>query len=157
MCTPNPRPFLLLHPPSFLLYTPPTADPIASSTATATADNQDNNLLQVMYAMEAAEATIKQQCRQSNREDCESRFVRAESEINEGMNVVQVSGTPTAVDNASNGISRLSSSSTMTSFSPGRSSMEGDYGNGLMPLTESNNPNSRMLKKDLVVRVHEHD
>ncbi|KAM1183031.1 hypothetical protein FF1_001402 [Malus domestica] len=32
----------------------------------------------------------------------------------------------------------------------GRSSIEGDYGNGLMPLTESNNLNSRMLKKDLV-------
>ncbi|KAM1055379.1 hypothetical protein ACFX13_029610 [Malus domestica] len=79
------------------------------------------------------------------------------SEINERMNVVQVSGAPTAVDNASNGISRLPSLSTMTSFSPGRSSMEGDYGNGLMPLTKLNNPNSRMLKKDLVVRVHEHD
>ncbi|KAM1150003.1 hypothetical protein EV1_030284 [Malus domestica] len=65
---PNPRPFHPPRPPSFLLYTPPTliytpliADPIASSTATATADNQDISLLQVMYAMEAAEATIKQQ------------------------------------------------------------------------------------------------
>ncbi|CAN6701706.1 unnamed protein product [Malus baccata var. baccata] len=66
------------------------------------------------------------------------------------MKVVRVFGTPTAADNASNGISRLSSPSTMTSLSPGRSSMEGDYGNGLMPLTESNNPNSRMLKMDLV-------
>ncbi|KAM2058197.1 hypothetical protein ACFX16_030794 [Malus domestica] len=66
------------------------------------------------------------------------------------MKVVRVFGTPTVADNASNGISRLSSPSTMTSLSPGRSSMEGDYRNGLMPLTESNNPNSRMLKKDLV-------
>ncbi|KAM1005565.1 hypothetical protein ACFX2A_002410 [Malus domestica] len=73
------------------------------------------------------------------------------------MKVVRVFGTPTAADNASNGISRLSSPSMMTSLSPGRSSMEGDYGNGLMPLIESNNPNSRMLKKDLVVRVHKHD
>ncbi|KAM1039575.1 hypothetical protein TB2_028504 [Malus domestica] len=73
------------------------------------------------------------------------------------MKVVRVSGTPTAADNASNGILRLSSPSTMTSLSPGRSSMEKDYRNGLMPLTESNNPNSIMLKNDLVVRVHEHN
>ncbi|KAM1269159.1 hypothetical protein FF1_001403 [Malus domestica] len=63
---PNPRPFLHPHPPSFLLYTPLTllytpliAYPIASSTTIATADNQDISLLQVMYAMEAVEATIK--------------------------------------------------------------------------------------------------
>ncbi|KAM1655289.1 hypothetical protein ACFX2K_007573 [Malus domestica] len=199
-----------------------TADPIASSTpttATTTADNQDSSLLQVMYAMEAAEATIKQQVEdnirlraqlehkilelhryklhesmaaqlppsaresldqahqvaapgvdnrierianhgssQQSRGESETRETQLSgSEINEGMKVVRVSGTPTAADNASNVISRLSSPSTMTSLSPGRSSTGGDYGNGLMPLTESNNPNSSMLKKDLVVRIHEHD
>ncbi|KAM1213291.1 hypothetical protein ACFX2G_004803 [Malus domestica] len=87
----------------------------------------------------------------------DNRIERIANHAAKSMKVVRVFGTSTAADNASNGISRLSSPSTMTSLSPGRSSMEGDYGNGLMPLTESNNPNSRMLKKDLVVRVHKHD
>ncbi|KAM1041501.1 hypothetical protein ACFX2I_030652 [Malus domestica] len=195
------------------------ADPIPSSTPTATPNNQDSSLIQVMNAMEAAEATIKQQVEenirlrnqlehkilelhryklqesmaaqlppsargsqdqahqvvdpgvdnrierianhgsaQHSRGESETRETQlGGGEINGGMKVVRVSGTPRAADNASSGISRLSSPSTTTSLSPGRSSTEGDYGNGLMPLTESNNPNSSMWKKDLVARVHEHE
>ncbi|VVA35442.1 PREDICTED: SORBI_3003G102400 [Prunus dulcis] len=204
------------------------ADPIRSSNNSTS--NQDGNLLQVMKAMEAAEATIKQQVEENIRlrtqlehkmlelhryklqesmptqmppsvdpwaqrlhgshdqahqpvahvdnqidrianpaqihRESETRETQlGSSEINGAMKVVRVSGNQVAAENASSGISRLSSPSTTTSLSPGRSSTEGEYdpqrvnfsGHGLMPLTERNNPSNSLWKKDLVVKVHEHE
>ncbi|KAM1400107.1 hypothetical protein ACFX2F_027429 [Malus domestica] len=137
-----------------------------------------------MYAMEAAEATIKQQVEYNIRlraqleykilelhrynlhESMAAQLPPSARESQDQAHQVAAADVDNRIERIANhGSSQQSRGESETretqlgssEINEGRSSMEGDYGNGLMPLTESNNPNSRMLKKDLVVRVHKHD
>ncbi|KAM1431263.1 hypothetical protein ACFX2I_047235 [Malus domestica] len=137
-----------------------------------------------MYAMEAAEATIKQQVEYNIRlraqleykilelhryklhESMAAQLPPSARESQDQAHQVAAAGVDNRIERIANhgssqqsrGVSETRETQLGSSeINEGRSSMEGDYGNGLMPLIESNNPNSRMLKKDLVVRVHKHD
>ncbi|KAM1261947.1 hypothetical protein ACFX13_027846 [Malus domestica] len=137
-----------------------------------------------MYAMEAADATIKQQVEYNIRlraqleykilelhryklhESMAAQLPPSARESQDQAHQVAAAGVDNRIERIANhGSSQQSRGESETretqlgssEINEGRSSMEGDYGNSLMPLTESNNPNSRMLKNDLVVRVHKHD
>ncbi|KAM1152042.1 hypothetical protein ACFX14_034619 [Malus domestica] len=137
-----------------------------------------------MYAMEAAEATIKQQVEYNIRlraqleykilelhryklhESMAAQLPPSARESQDQAHQVAAAGVDNRIERIANhGSSQQSREESETretqlgssEINEGRSSMEGVYGNGLMPLIKSNNPNNRMLKKDLVVRVHKHD
>ncbi|KAK9037570.1 hypothetical protein V6N11_022476 [Hibiscus sabdariffa] len=142
--------------------------------------NNDDSLFQVMKAVEAAEATIKQQAEENSRlrselqkklEQLEKYKVESVSNQNafakEATDTI-LNGTLNAFSAAASNnhtgpaISRLSSPSTATSFSPTRYQLDGEYssrspqGQGLMPMAQVNNSSS-IWKQDASIKGREHE
>ncbi|KAL5574556.1 hypothetical protein UlMin_016255 [Ulmus minor] len=182
----------------------------------SSSNNNDSSLFQVMKAVEAAEATIKQQVDENTRlrtelqqkilllDKYKSEHVRGPYEAHHSVPSVSNQQDMTkSVENASAGTphgtlvlrhdhdaptgthlqtqfegSNINgtvpaaqtpadnagfSSPSTTSFSPGRLQMEGEYesrinllGQGLMPMSEINNPNG-LWKQDLIVKIRERE
>lgn len=169
------------------------------TTSTSTTNN--DNLFQVIKAVELAEATIKRQveenirlrnelhqkslqldrnkaeesiAQQSRSLDHWNERVPGSYEANQSVASLEIhsesskingtlkafpGGTP-PTDNI--GFLQVSSPA-ITSLSPGRYQMEGEYdprfnlsGQGLMPMTEVNNPSS-LWKQDLIMKIREHE
>ncbi|KAK6259224.1 hypothetical protein SCA6_013698 [Theobroma cacao] len=142
--------------------------------------SNDDSLFQVMKAVEAAEATIKQQAEENSRlrselqkkiEQLEQYRVESGSNPNASANGAtnsSLNGTlntlPAAVaasvNNAGAAPSHFSSPSTATSFSPTRYQLEGEYDSrlpqGLMPMPQGNSSNS-LWKQDVALKVREHE
>ncbi|XP_021301066.1 uncharacterized protein LOC110429375 isoform X2 [Herrania umbratica] len=142
--------------------------------------SNDDSLFQVMKAVEAAEATIKQQAEENSRlrselqkkiEQLEKYKVESGSNPNasaNGATNTSLNGTlntlPAAVaasvNNAGAAPSHFSSPSTVTSFSPPRYQLQGEYDSrlpqGLMPMPQGNNSNS-LWKQDVALKVREHE
>ncbi|KAK8672786.1 hypothetical protein V6N13_111147 [Hibiscus sabdariffa] len=133
-----------------------------------------------MKAVEAAEATIKQQAEENSRlrselqkklEQLEKYKVESVSNQNafakEATDTI-LNGTLNAFSAAASNnhtgpaISRLSSPSTATSFSPTRYQLDGEYssrspqGQGLMPMAQVNNSSS-IWKQDASIKGREHE
>ncbi|OMP01126.1 hypothetical protein COLO4_12142 [Corchorus olitorius] len=143
--------------------------------------SNDDSLFQVMKAVEAAEATIKQQAEENSRlraelqkkmEQLEKIKVESGSNPNASANEaikMNLNGTlnafrppPVAAsdNNASTAPSHLSSPSTARSISPTRYQLEGEYDSrlrqGLMQMPQENNSNS-LWKLDVSVKIREHE
>ncbi|KAK4786203.1 hypothetical protein SAY86_002892 [Trapa natans] len=122
--------------------------------------SSNDNLFQVMKAVEAAEATIKQQVEENNRlrNELHEKIVQLEQYSPTKSN--QVNGILKVVP-ANSFFTQLSSPST-SSISPGRYQPEGVFdrlrssGEGLMSMTEVNNTSS-FQKQDLIHKVQDHE
>ncbi|GMI86706.1 hypothetical protein like AT5G23490 [Hibiscus trionum] len=141
-------------------------------------NNNDDSLFQVMKAVEAAEATIKQQAEENSRLRSElqkklellEKF-KGESVGNQNASAKEVTDTilngtlnafsaAASDNNTGPALSRLSSPSMATSFTPARYQLEGEYisrlPQDLMPMAQVNNSNS-IWKQDASINVREHE
>ncbi|XWS33093.1 hypothetical protein CRYUN_Cryun22dG0049200 [Craigia yunnanensis] len=140
-------------------------------------NNNDDSLFQVMKAVEAAEATIKQQAEGNSRlrselqkkiEQLEKYKVENGSNPNPSANEAtstNLNGTlrlPAAAasssDNNAGGraLSHFSLPSTATPFPPTRYQFEGEFPQGLMPMPPVNNSNS-LWKQDVSLKIRERE
>ncbi|XVF16895.1 hypothetical protein REPUB_Repub10bG0070500 [Reevesia pubescens] len=144
-------------------------------------NNDDDSLFQVMKAVEAAEATIKQQAEENSRlrselhkqieqlqkykvESGSNPNASAKESINTNssgtLNALPANAAAASSDNNAAGpaLSHFYSSSTATSFSPSRYQLEGEYDfpQGLMPMPQVNNSNS-LWKQDVSLKIREHE
>lgn len=145
--------------------------------------SNDDSLFQVMKAVEAAEATIKQQAEENSRlrselqkkiEQLEKYKVESGSNPNASANEAAntnlngtLNATPTAAsasassDNNAGAVPSLfSSPATASTFFPTRYQLEGGYDSrlphSLMPMPQENNSNS-LWKQDFSLKIREHE
>ncbi|XP_039038600.1 uncharacterized protein LOC120176197 isoform X2 [Hibiscus syriacus] len=141
-------------------------------------DNNDDSLFQVMKAVEAAEATIKQQAEENSRlrselqkklEQLEKYKVESvnnqnasakeatDTILNGALNAFSAAAAAASDNNTGPAISRLSSPSTATSFSPTRYQLDGEYSSrlpqGLIPMANSNS----IWKQDASIKGRENE
>ncbi|XP_039053522.1 uncharacterized protein LOC120195624 isoform X2 [Hibiscus syriacus] len=143
-------------------------------------NNNNDSLFQVIKAVEAAEATIKQQAEENSRLRSELQKKLEQLEKFKGESVSnQNASAKVATDTILNGtlnafsaaasasdnnkgptLSGISSPSTAMSFSQTRHQLEGEYSSqlpqGLMPMAQLNNSNS-IWKQDASIKVWEHE
>ncbi|XVF60950.1 hypothetical protein PTKIN_Ptkin08bG0089000 [Pterospermum kingtungense] len=137
-------------------------------------NSNDDSLFQVMKAVEAAEATIKQQAEENSRLRSELQHniellekYKLESGSNPSASAANTNTNlntlPAAADNNANAApspSLFSSPSTATSFSPTRYKLKGEYDSrlpqGLMPMPQVNDSNS-LWKQDVALKFRENE
>ncbi|XWS29960.1 hypothetical protein CRYUN_Cryun24cG0075900 [Craigia yunnanensis] len=122
--------------------------------------SNDDSLFQVMKAVEAAEATIKQQKVESGSNPNASANEAANTNLNGTLNALPPAAAASSSDNNAGPAPLFSSPLTATSFSPTRYQFEGEYDSrlpqGLMTMPQVNNSNS-LWKQDVALKIRGHE